>query len=273
MAVITLTTDFGHEDPYVGLVKGAILSVNPQAAIVDLTHYIPPFDCPKAARAIAWAYPYFPLNTVHTVVVDPGVGGRRRILAFRHADQFFLGPDNGVFSVVLRSNRPPAIFSVENSAYFRPRVSHTFHGRDIFAPVAAHLSKGVPLAELGPALDPGEVVVLGLDVAGVVSSGHIRGFVVDVDRFGNLITDIQYDLLARSGAWEGKEELEIRFGQTHILGIVDHYAAGSPGDTMALIGSRETVEISVNQGNAARKWGAVPGQAVDIVWPFAPAVE
>jgi len=267
MPVISLTTDFGLDDPYVGLVKGAILSINPRAHIVDLTHAVPPYDRDQAARTIAWAYPYFPPGTIHVVVVDPGVGSERGMIAFEYDGHLFLGPDNGVFTLVLADGCPRKLVAVTNRNYFRSPVSRTFHGRDIFGPVVAHLSRGVPLSALGPSADPGDLVRLSLPQARLLSPGHIAGHVSQVDSFGNLITDIHRDMLKNCGAWDCPDEIRVRCGKKHIQGLADHFNARPPGEALALIGSRDTLEICINQGHAARACGAAAGQSVDLTWP------
>ena len=267
MGAITLTTDFGLSDPYVGLLKGAILCVHPTALIVDLTHAIPPQDCAQAARTLAWAYPYFPAGTVHTAIVDPGVGSGRKAIAFRFRDHLFLGPDNGVFTAVLGSDSPDQIVALENRAYFRHPVSRTFHGRDIFAPLAAHLARGIALDALGPALDPSDLVHLALPAPRLKFPGHLEGTIVAVDRFGNLITDIHRELLPLSGAGLPQRKLEIVCAQTRMRGLAQSYADQPPGTVLAIIGSRDTLEISVNQGHAAHLLKATAGDAVTVIWP------
>ncbi len=152
MSVITLSTDFGLADPYAGIMKGVILSINPSVAIVDLTHCIDPQDTVSAAYMIESAYSYFPEKTVHVVVVDPGVGTGRAVIAAEASGRYFLAPDNGVLGLVLKSSSPAKIVRVENEEYFLTPVSRTFHGRDIFAPVAACISRGVPLERFGPSV-------------------------------------------------------------------------------------------------------------------------
>ena len=266
MAVISLTTDFGLADPYVGLVKGAILSVNPQAVVVDVTHAIDPSNRHQAARTIAWAHPYFPANTINTVVVDPGVGSDRRIIAFSLEGQLFLGPDNGVFSLVLAQAKPDQIVAVENSDYCRAKISRTFHGRDIFAPVAAHLSLGIELTALGPVLETEDLVHLAVAEPQMVSPTCIRGEVVAVDRFGNLITNIDVNLLEQSGAAKQNPNIRIKCARRLIQGVQKSYAAVPPGGKLALIGSRETIEVSINRGHAARELECSVGDPVQVDW-------
>ncbi|MGB5985075.1 MAG: SAM-dependent chlorinase/fluorinase [Desulfobacterales bacterium] len=266
MGAITLTTDFGLADPYVGLVKGAILCVHPAVTIVDVTHAIDPQDCAQAARSLAWIYPYFPEGTVHAVIVDPGVGSRRKIIAFRHQGHLFLGPDNGVFTLLLDPISPDPIVAVDNPRYFRHSVSRTFHGRDIFAPVAAHLARGLALDALGPVLDPDNLVRLALPAPRLRSPGAIEGTIVAVDHFGNLISDIHLELLPPLEAGTGGSGIEIRCAQTRICGVSQSYAAQPPGAPLAIIGSRDTLEISINQGHAAHDLEARAGDPVTVTW-------
>jgi len=273
MPVITLTTDFGQRDAYVGAMKGVILSINPQATLVDLSHEITPQAVEEAAYVLWTAYPYFPPATVHVVVVDPGVGSARRPIAIQTERAFFVGPDNGVFSYVLaaegaasaesaaqgkpqvvRQRRTLAVH-LTNPRYWRPQVSRTFHGRDIFAPVAAHLSLGVPIGELG---EPIEDVVI-LPLARPESQGdQVVGRVVHVDHFGNVITNLEPAHLPAGQA------LVIQVGGHRIQGLSPTYSAARPGELVALWGSDGLLEIAVREGNAGALLGIRVGDEVTV---------
>ena len=195
MSVITLTTDFGTRDWFVGTMKGVIASIAPRSTVVDLTHDLPPGDIRGGAFALAASHRFFPKGTIHVAVVDPGVGSRRKAIAVQTAKGVFVGPDNGVLSWALAKEKIRAIHALENEAYFLQPVSRTFHGRDIFAPVAAHLSRGVPIQKLGPALK--DFVRLDWPEPRV-RRGGFEGEVVYIDRFGNAITNLEGGLVEGS---------------------------------------------------------------------------
>lgn len=263
--LITLTTDFGTRDGFVGIMKGVMLRINPDVRLVDITHDIAPQNIEQAAWVLASAVPYFPPETIHLVIVDPGVGSARRAIAAQSGDTFFVGPDNGIFSSVLPPasfvfppSSPVTVVHLTNRAYWLPRVSTTFHGRDIFAPVAAHLSLGVPLAALGTPI--ADWVQLPLERA-TRRGDHITGRVVYIDRFGNAITNIGEEML------EGldRARLVVQVGAHALRGIHATYADASPNDALALVSSTWRVEIAVREGNAAQTLGIRIGDAVSIV--------
>ena len=264
MGTITLLTDFGTTDPFVGIMKGVILQVNPQARIVDISHDIAPQDVLQAAHEIAYSYRYFPEGTVHLVVVDPGVGSDRSVLALRVDTQTLLAPDNGALTRIIREHSHHEMVRVTNERYFRRPVSRTFHGRDIFAPVAAHLSKGLPLAEVGEPMQPSEAVVLPIHEPRLGSDGCLVGTITAIDRFGNLITDIDADTLGRFFPDADPRSVLFSVGNRAIAGVVETYAAVAPGELLAVIGSRGCVEFSVNSGNAAVMLGAGRGDRFTI---------
>lgn len=257
--IITLTTDFGLTDPYVGAMKGSALSINPGATIVDITHNIPPGDITAGAVAILGAYAYFPLGTVHVVVVDPGVGSPRRAVAVETQTHLFVGPDNGVLSIAARHAGIKRAFELQNQKYFRPEVSHTFHGRDIFAPVAAHLSLGADISELGPEVKE-DLLPVSLPEP-VATADGVVGEVINADSFGNLITNIVLTDLPE-GAELGSAEVEVR--GTVVSGIVPTYATVAPGELVVLFGSTNRLEIARNQGSAVDMLGAGPGDTVTV---------
>lgn len=260
--IITLTTDFGTRDGFVGVMKGVILGINPNVTLVDITHEIEPQNIAQGAFVLANAVPYFPPDTIHLVIVDPGVGSARRALAAQVGKTFFVAPDNGVLSFVLHPSsivfRPPSsVVHLTNPKYFLPRISNTFHGRDIFAPVAAHLSLGVPLDALGTRID--DWVQLPLERA-TRHDDRIIGRVVYIDRFGNAITNIGEEML------EGLERarLVVRIGTHTLRGIRTTYADASPSEPLALVSSSWHVEIAVRNGNAARALEIRVGDVVTI---------
>ncbi|MCL4458975.1 MAG: SAM-dependent chlorinase/fluorinase [Chloroflexi bacterium] len=258
-ALFTLTTDFGLDDAYVGIMKGVILSLNPDAVIVDLCHSVAPQDISAAAYIISSAYAYFPPGTIHVVVVDPGVGSARRGIIVQMVGAIFVAPDNGVLSYVFDEASltqeqtlltpgeaavypPPTITVISNRSYWLPSVSQTFHGRDIFAPVAAHLSLGVPAAAFGEPAS--EVVLLPRFRPVRCPDGSLIGHVIHIDRFGNAITDVRSQDI---GALDEQIEIEVK-GQ-RIAGLSPYYAAGR--GLLALVGSSDRVEIALADGNAA----------------------
>jgi S-adenosylmethionine hydrolase len=258
MTIITLTTDFGLADGYVGIMKGVILSIAPDVRLVDLSHEIAPQDVRQAAYVLARAVLYFPAGTIHLAVVDPGVGGRRRPLLVRTGRAFYVGPDNGLFTLALAESGAQA-FELDRPAFWRPAVSRTFHGRDIFAPVAAHLATGVPPERLGrPITDP---VRLELPQPARHPDGRLTGQVVYVDRFGNLISDVPAAWVV-GGRWRGE------IAGQQIAGLSGTYAEAAPGALVALIGSEDTVEIAVRDGNAAQQLVVRAGEPV-VLWSVA----
>jgi hypothetical protein len=266
--IITLTTDFGLQDPYVAALKGAILTINPDARLVDVSHAIRPQAIEEAVFVTAAAWPYFPSGAIHVVVVDPSVGSKRRSLALRTASAIFVGPDNGVLSAALSDDvraaagdspaplRLPAdclAVSLTNQRYFRSPVSSTFHGRDIFGPVAAHLSLAAPLADLGEPVE--RIVALPPFRARRQPDGSLLGRVLHIDAFGNLITDVRLDDLPSRDA-----VIEVA-GRT-IEGVSATYEPGA--DLRAVTGSSGYLEIAAPGGNAAALLGVELGETVVV---------
>jgi len=253
--IVTLTTDFGLDDAFVGVMKGVILARNPECRIVDLTHGIPPGNRMEAVLALASAHPFFPRGTVHAAVVDPGVGSDRRILAAEAAGHLFLAPDSGLIPAALDPfgdlpDPPRARYvSVEAQELFLPSVSSTFHGRDVYAPAAAGLALGLSIDALGPEIFDPVPFALRLPVPG---DGGLRGEVIHVDRFGNLVTNIRAkDLPFRP--WV------VRIGDAEIVGPSGYYWSVRPGELLGLLGSGGLLEISVRDGSAAKRLGAGVG--------------
>lgn len=252
--IITLTTDFGLKDPFAGIMKGVIAGINPNAVIIDLSHEVFPQDIRGAAFILSISAPYFPAGTVHAVVVDPGVGGDRRPLAIRAGTSFFVGPDNGVLSWAFRDSAPVAVRRIIRPEYAMPTVSATFHGRDVFAPAAAHLSAGVPIERLGPAVDDPVLLPFPLPETG---DGEIRGEILYIDRFGNLTTNVRSEAV--------KSVREIIFGDARIGRVSKSYDEGRRGELIVLPASSGFLEIAVNLGNAERQTGARIGDPVSVL--------
>jgi hypothetical protein len=237
--IITLTTDFGLKDHYIGAMKGVILSINPAAMITDITHEIPSFDFFKGALTLRNFYRYFPLGTIHVVVVDPGVGSKRKPIAVEADGNIFVGPDNGVFTFIYRQSRSYSVHEIKNPRHILSDISFTFQGRDIFAPVAAHLSLGVSVGELGKRLrKPVELPIKEPEVR----RDEIIGEIIYIDSFGNLVTNIPAELV-KSGS-------RICIGEKIIKGLSKSYANVPKGKLLAVVGSSGFLEISVNLGRA-----------------------
>ncbi|PYN13812.1 MAG: hypothetical protein DME05_17525 [Candidatus Rokuibacteriota bacterium] len=260
VAVITLTTDFGARDTYVAEMKAAILAITRDVHLVDITHEIAPHDVLEGALALQAAAPAFPADTIHVAVVDPGVGTPRRGLAVAAREGVFIGPDNGLFTPFLGGSRWTA-FELSERQFRRAVVSRTFHGRDVFAPAAAHLAHGLEPARLGPPVaDP---VRLPWPEA-YEARGTIRGTVVHVDRFGNLITSVGAEALASLGPW-----VSVRVAG-RALQLVETYAELTRGRAGALVGSHDRLEIAVHAGSAAALLGARRGSPVVVSRTSAP---
>jgi S-adenosylmethionine hydrolase len=255
VSVITLTTDFGTKDWFVGTMKGVVASLAPRTSVVDLTHELPPGDIRGGAFALAASHRFFPKGTVHVVVVDPGVGSRRRGIAVQTANGVFVGPDNGVLSWALAKEKIRAIRGLENEVYFLKPVSRTFHGRDIFAPVAAHLSRGVPIQKFGPALK--DFVRLAWPEPRM-RRGGFEGEVVYIDRFGNAITNLEGGRLPSSA----RATCEIHGRRRRLCPLRTFYQAVAPKTPVALAGSSGFLEIAVNGGSAEKALGVRIGTRV-----------
>ncbi|MBC6481362.1 MAG: SAM-dependent chlorinase/fluorinase [Hormoscilla sp. GM7CHS1pb] len=240
--LLTLLSDFGLSDIYVGVMKGVIARINPSLKVVDITHNIPPQNILAARFCLREALPYFPAGTVHVAVVDPGVGSSRRAIALFLSHFYLVGPDNGIFSGILAENPVLAAVELDNPEYWHtPTPSSTFHGRDIFAPVGAHLASGVPLVELGNPIDPETLVQLPLPAC-THTATSITGCIQYIDHFGNLITNIPGSCV-RAKQWYIKLENQVIKGS-------NTYADSPPLEAIALVGSHGWVEIAVNGGNA-----------------------
>ncbi len=257
--LITLTTDFGMEDGNVGVMKGVIYGINPSASIVDLSHDIAPQNIANAAYVLRRAYEYFPQGTIHVVVVDPGVGSERRVIAVQSGQAFFVTPDNGVLTYILqelaKKGEKARIVNLNNPAYWLPQVSNVFHGRDIFAPVAAHLSLGVEIGTLGQEIE--DVVMLSpllLDIR----QGKITGRVAHIDHFGNLLTNIPESDLISLG-----DELTIRVAGREIKRLSKTFAEGPTGELIGFIDSSGHLAIAVVNGSAQQLLKSLVGESVE----------
>ena len=265
MSVITLLTDFGIDNEYAGLMKGVILSINPSAAIVDITHQIERQDIVQAAFTIHSSYRFFPDKTVHLVVVDPGVGTERALIALEMGRQFFIAPDNGVLTLLLNTADITSIIRVTNSQYFLSSVSRTFHGRDKIAPVGAHISRGVDLETLGSEINVADVVRLDDLQARICENGELLGKIVSIDRFGNLITNIDSSRLAGVFKNGPAKTIQVIIGRHTINGLSATYGSVRENSPLALIGSREYLEVAVNRGCASRYFHAEKGDPVRVI--------
>jgi hypothetical protein len=257
MSIVTLLTDFGTADGYVGAMKGVIASIAPDAVVVDITHDIPPQDVAAAAFALAQAAPCFPPGTVHVVVVDPGVGGPRRGVAVDDGWQRFVAPDNGSLALVAPS--PRAVHEITNPDWRRVgdrgEPAPTFHGRDVFAPAAARLAAGAEVAEAGPAIEL-QARLWGAPPPVDVKPGRVSGHVIHIDRFGNLISDVRGP--------EHEEGVTVRLGKLS-LPLLRTYRDVERGKPVAYVGSAGTVEIGVREGSAAKKLKLGRGAAITLV--------
>lgn len=262
MTVITLTTDFGTNDEYAGVMKGAVLRINPRVTLVDLCHLIPPFDVMAAARMLDASFAYFPEKTVHVIVVDPGVGSSRAIVAFEMDGHFFLAPDNGIPAYLIRRRMVGQMVRLRVEEKNAHRVSTTFHGRDLFAPAAAKMADGIPLSCLGPDVDPAGLVVVGEPGHQVEDDGSVCARITAIDRFGNLITDLDCRALSDlMGAFEGRD-LVATLGQGWVRGLVDHYHHVPLSRPLVVTGSRGCLEIAVNCGSAREYFKVSRGDGV-----------
>ncbi len=255
--IITLTTDFGLDDPFVGILKGIILGIAPEARLVDISHAVEPGNVLQAAHVLEAAHPWFPEGTVHCVVVDPGVGSERRALAVKSGGAFFVAPDNGVLTPVLGPRS--RVVALGNRKYFLKKVSATFHGRDVFAPVAAWIARGTSLAQMGKKIsDP---VTLTLPLAEKTQTG-LRGEIVHIDRFGNLMSNLKGDALGNSP--QDIEKYKVLLSEREIAGPFPNYAACKKGEPGWLINSWDAVEIFCRETSAAKKLKAKVGTRVTL---------
>jgi hypothetical protein len=258
MPVISLLTDFGSRDHYVAAMKGVMLGICPNARLVDVTHETSAYEITEAAYTLAQTAPCFPAGTVHLVVVDPGVGSSRRPLLAEAAGQRFVAPDNGVLTMVLNADPKHRVREITAQAYFRKPASRTFHGRDIFAPVAAHLASGVPPAKFGKKID--DFLRLNLAKPQRTARRGWTGGILKIDHFGNIITNFEWRLFSRYL----EQPFEIHVGLRAIFRLAENYAAIAPGEICAIEGSSGYIEISAHEASAAQILGVSAGAPVEI---------
>jgi len=256
-AIITLTTDYGTDDHLVGTLKGVILKINPDVTIVDITHHVAPFDLLDGALTIGAAYSYFPPKTIHVVIVDPGVGTERRPLLVSGQSQYFIAPDNGVLSLVYEREHNTVVRHANAEHYYLQPLSKTFHGRDVFAPVAAWLSKGYQTASMGEEIGDYKRFALPRPKPW---DGGLRGVVMRVDSFGNLITNFREQDLA--GATQDGGVIRMQVGTHEVTNLVDTFANGKTGVPIAYLGSSGYLEIALNKGNASKTLSVGRGAVV-----------
>lgn len=256
--VITLTTDFGLKDYYVSAMKAVMLDIAPDARLIDISHEIPSQDIMAGSWILQNSAMMFPPDTVHTVVVDPGVGTDRNAIALQVEDQYFVGPDNGIFSLLTEEKDFRAV-RLTNKQYWRDDLSNTFHGRDIFAPVAAHLSRGVKLEDLGEPL--GELMTYRWTVP-IADKDGLEGMIIHIDKFGNLITNIPESLLDEV---IGDKSVKIYVGNTILRDIESAFGAVAEGEPVAYIGSSGMLEIGINKGDAEEMLGVQKGAQISLI--------
>lgn len=256
--VITLTTDFGTADSLVGSMKGVILSIQPDAEIIDVTHKILPYDLLDGALAIGTAYKYFPPRTIHVVVVDPGVGTERRALLVTAGQHYFVAPDNGVLSMVYQSEEALAVRHITAEHYFLQPVSSTFHGRDVFSPVAAWLSKNGQSSSFGEEIT--DFVRFNLPKPKPAGNG-MKGVVLRADNFGNLLTNFREEDLPQVLAGSN---FTMRVGAAEISRLAQTFGNGAPNEPILILGSSGFFEVAVNRGSAAKAVGANRGAEVTV---------
>lgn len=260
MTVITLLTDFGLRDGYPGVMKGVIWRITPNVQIADISHAIKPQNIFQGALALARTVPFFPPGTIHIAVVDPGVGTQRRPIGLHLGEHFFIGPDNGIFTLVLESAESHddsiQVFHLNQTSYWLPEVSRVFHGRDIFAPVAAHLARGIPLEKMGSIIyDP---VRLEIPHPERIQGGGWRGQIIEIDNFGNLSTNISQNFLAPLG------EVQVHIANRQINRLVNTFGDRPPGTLIALYGTTHDLVISVVNGDAAHLLNVSIGDFVHV---------
>jgi hypothetical protein len=256
MSIISLLSDFGHKDPYVAEMKAVILSINPEVRIVDITHEVEKFNIRMGAYILASAAPYFPRNTVHVAVVDPGVGTQRRAIVVETHRSFYVGPDNGLLMLVAQNEHINNVYKIDNPKYMLPKGSKTFHGRDIFAPAATYLAAGIKPSDFGAAID--DYIVP--DFAKPTQrNGELLGEVLHVDDFGNIISNISAEDLKNADINEGNT-LQVRLDDNIVrLRFCSAYGEVAVGNPLVLVGSSGFLEVAINQGSGSRTFGAKVG--------------
>ncbi|MFN3395936.1 MAG: S-adenosyl-l-methionine hydroxide adenosyltransferase family protein [Thermodesulfovibrionales bacterium] len=260
--IITLTTDYGYRGPLTGIMKGIILGINPDARIVDITHEIERYNIREAALTIAMSYNDFPSRTIHVVVVDPGVGGSRRPILVATDDHYFIGPDNGVFSMIYNDVERFQVIHLSAEHYFLPERSMTFHGRDIFAPVAAWLSKGTSITNLGEPVS--DYVQIHIPKPSMPTKNAIEGEIIYIDHFGNAISNIRYSDLAPLIEGNDKKALKIVMKGKQIE-IKDYYAQAEDRGLYAILNSMNYLELFVYRGDASKEHNIKVGDGIGVI--------
>lgn len=261
--IVALLTDYGSRDQYAGSLRGAVLAACPEAQVVDLTHHIPPHRVREAAFVLRASAPVFPSGTAFVAVIDPGVGTSRRGVAVRAGGYFFVGPDNGVFSLILADHPKAEVRHLTNAGLFRPNVSSTFHGRDIFGPVAGALVAGTAFEDVGPEID--DVVRFAFPEPRVVDEGVLEGEVIYIDTFGNLVSSIggaEWQTFIH-GANGDLTEMVVDMNRV-ILPVVNTFGDVPEEEACAYLGSSGRLEVAVNQGSAAKRFDAALGSPVKL---------
>lgn len=262
LTIITLMTDFGLKDGNVGVMKGVIAGIAPHAEVIDISHLIPPQDIPEAALILLRSAPYFPDGTIHVVVVDPGVGTSRRPMAARLGNQYYVGPDNGTLTLLLERSESlgaeTVFYHLDRPNFWLPEISHVFHGRDIFAPTAAHLAIGVPIWQLGTYFeDP-----IRLDLPRPERTAQsLRGQIIHIDHFGNLASNIRVE------HFQPRPGVTVSLAGVIIDGLVATFGERSPGNLVALFGSTGNLIVSVVNGSAAERLQARVGDSIEVSLP------
>jgi hypothetical protein len=258
MQTIAILTDFGLDDNFVGVMKGVIIKINPRVRIVDISHNIAFHDIAQAAFLLRTSYKYFPSQTIFLVVVDPGVGSKRAAIIVRSKNYFFVGPDNGVLSLAAYADGIRKVVKIKNERYYLKPYSNTFHGRDIFAPTAAYLAKGVSIDSFGSKLNSITKIDISLPK---IRKNILQGKIIYIDRFGNLITNITEELFKH---FTKDKQFIIKINKENIKSIVNSYQAVEPAKPLAIFGSFGFLEISLNKGNAKKYFRAKRNLAIDI---------
>ncbi len=256
MSTITVLTDFGYQDPYVGIMKGVIINIFPGVKILDISHDIPSFSIKHTAFSLFSYYKYFPKGTIHLVVVDPGVGSLRKAIVVEAGDRYFVLPDNGIITYVWNHEEKKKAYILENEKYFLKPISNTFHGRDIFSPVAAYIAKGVNIEEFGSSLD---TPLLLPPLTLKKEKSYILGEIIYIDKFGNAVTNIEKSLISRNISC-------IRVKDLCIKRILRYYGEAEKGEKFGLFGSTNFLELSENQGKLSDSMNLEIGDKVQIIF-------
>lgn len=250
--MITLLTDFGTQDEFIGAMKGVIFSINSKAKLIDISHEIPPQSILSAQYVLNGYYAYYPEGTIHLVVVDPGVGTDRRIIGLQTDKHIFVAPDNGILTNIIKKESIKLVVEINQESFFREIISHTFHGRDKFAPIVANLSNGIALEKMGREIDFNRLITIENLPCINANNDQIVGEIIHIDRFGNLISNVSTDLLFKSQNNLDLNQLSVNIGRYEIL-VKNTYAATKKGNLIAVVNSQNHIEISKNGGSAAKQ--------------------